>query len=180
AGRYVKNYTDDPDYRPVDEDIAAHLKQRGLLFRKETYEHNYPHCWRTDKPVLYYPIEAWFIRTSALREKLVALNRTIAWYPSAIGEGRFGNWLENVEDWNLSRSRYWGIPLPIWRTKDGKYEKCIGSFAELRAEVQKAIQAGLMQDNPLGHSDFDPHRPYVDTIILVAPDGSPMYREPEV
>ncbi|MCS6790710.1 MAG: isoleucine--tRNA ligase [Bacteroidia bacterium] len=180
AGRYVKNYTDDPDYRSVDEDIAAYLKQRGLLFRKETYEHNYPHCWRTDKPILYYPIEAWFIRTSALREKLVALNRTIAWYPPAIGEGRFGNWLENVEDWNLSRSRYWGIPLPIWRTKDGKYEKCIGSFAELRAEVQKAIQAGHMQENPLESPEFDPHRPYVDAIVLTAPDGSPMYREPEV
>jgi len=180
AGRYVKNYTSDPDYKPVDEDITQHLRQRGLLFRKEVHEHNYPHCWRTDKPVLYYPVEAWFIRTSALREKLVALNKTIEWYPPAIGEGRFGNWLENVEDWNLSRSRFWGIPLPIWRTKDGKYERCIGSFAELREAVEEAIAAGLMSHNPLDHADFDPHRPYVDEIILVAPDGSPMYREPDV
>ncbi|MCX8112101.1 MAG: isoleucine--tRNA ligase [Bacteroidia bacterium] len=180
AGRYVKNYTNDPDYKPVDEDIAQNLRQRGLLFRKEVYRHNYPHCWRTDKPVLYYPVEAWFIRTSALREKLVALNRTIEWYPPAIGEGRFGNWLEHVEDWNLSRSRFWGIPLPIWRTRDGKYERCIGSFAELQEAVEEARHKGLMPHNPLDRPDFDPHRPYVDEIILAAPDGSPMYREPDV
>lgn len=180
AGRYVKNYRDDPDYRPVDEDIIAHLRERGLLFRKETYEHNYPHCWRTDKPILYYPIEAWFIRTSLLREKLVQLNKQIAWYPPTIGEGRFGNWLENVEDWNLSRSRFWGIPLPIWRTKDGRYERCIGSFAELHAAVAEAQRAGFMSHNPVEDPNFDPHRPYVDELILVAPDGSPMYREPEV
>jgi len=180
AGRYVRNYTDDPHYRPVDEDIALLLRQKGLLFRKDTYEHNYPHCWRTDKPILYYPIEAWFIRTSALREKLVELNKTIQWYPSTIGEKRFGNWLENVEDWNLSRSRFWGIPLPIWRTADGRYERCIGSFAELRQAIEEARQAGLMQENPLDQPDFDPHRPYVDAIVLVAPDGSPMYREPDV
>ncbi|RMF49133.1 MAG: isoleucine--tRNA ligase, partial [Bacteroidetes bacterium] len=180
AGRYVRNYTDDPHYRPVDEDIALLLRQKGLLFRKDTYEHNYPHCWRTDKPILYYPIEAWFIRTSALREKLVQLNKTIQWHPPTIGEKRFGNWLENVEDWNLSRSRFWGIPLPIWRTADGRYERCIGSFAELHQAIEEARQAGLMQENPLDRPDFDPHRPYVDAIVLVAPDGSPMYREPDV
>ncbi|MCS7162970.1 MAG: isoleucine--tRNA ligase [Bacteroidia bacterium] len=180
AGRYVRNYTDDPAYRPVDEDIAAHLKARGLVFRKETYTHNYPHCWRTDKPILYYPIEAWFIRTSALRAQLTAANREINWYPPAIGEGRFGNWLENVEDWNLSRTRFWGIPLPIWRTKDGSHEICIGSFAELHAEIEKARQAGFMRFNPLDSPNFDPHRPYVDEIVLCAPDGQPMYREPEV
>lgn len=180
AGRYVKNYKDDPNYKPVDEDIAQHLRQRGLLFRKETYEHNYPHCWRTDKPILYYPGEAWFIRVSALREKLVALNKTIQWFPPTIGEGRFGNWIANAEDWNLSRTRFWGIPLPIWRTPDGRYERCIGSFSELRAAVEEARQAGLMTTNPLDAPDFDPHRPYVDEIILKAPDGSPMYREPEV
>lgn len=180
AGRYVRNYTDDPNYRPVDEDIAQLLRERGLLFRKETYEHNYPHCWRTDKPILYYPLEAWFIRTSALREKLVRLNQTIRWHPPTIGEKRFGNWLENVEDWNLSRSRFWGIPLPIWRTADGRYERCIGSFAELHQAIEEARQAGLMQENPLDQPDFDPHRPYVDQIVLAAPDGSPMYREPDV
>ncbi|MCS6895139.1 MAG: isoleucine--tRNA ligase [Bacteroidia bacterium] len=180
AGRYVKNYTDDPAYRPVDEDITQNLRERGLLFRKEVYEHNYPHCWRTDKPILYYPVEAWFIRTSAMREKLSALNRQIQWHPPAIGEGRFGNWLENVEDWNLSRSRFWGIPLPIWRTSDGKYERCIGSFEELRTAVDEAIAAGVMTTNPVSDPNFDPHRPYVDEIVLVAPDGSPMYREPDV
>ncbi|MCX7764342.1 MAG: isoleucine--tRNA ligase [Bacteroidia bacterium] len=180
AGRYVKNYTNDPNFKSVDEDIIQNLKQRGLLFRKEVYEHNYPHCWRTDKPILYYPVEAWFIRTSALREKLVSLNRQIQWYPPTIGEGRFGNWLENVEDWNLSRSRFWGIPLPIWRTVDGKYERCIGSFEELREAIEASIQAGLMKENPLRQPNFDPHRPYVDEIVLVAPDGSPMYREPDV
>lgn len=180
ARRYVKNYTDDPNYRPVDEEITQMLRQRGLLFRKETYEHNYPHCWRTDKPILYYPVEAWFIRTSALRDRLVALNRTIRWHPPAIGEGRFGNWLENVEDWNLSRSRFWGIPLPIWRTAEGRYTRCIGSFAELHTAIEEARQAGLMQENPLDRPDFDPHRPYVDEIVLVAPNGAPMYREPDV
>ncbi len=180
AGRYVKNYTDDPNYRSVDEDIIAHLKSRGLVFRTEKYEHNYPHCWRTDKPILYYPVEAWFIRMSALREKLTALNKTIQWYPPSIGEGRFGNWLENVEDWNLSRTRYWGIPLPIWRTEDGRYERCIGSFEELKAAVDEAISAGLMSHNPLDNPDFDPHRPFVDEIILKAPNGAPMYREPVV
>jgi len=180
AGRYVKNYTDDPTYRSVDEDIIAHLKVRGLVFRSEKYEHNYPHCWRTDKPILYYPVDAWFIRMSTLRDRLVALNKTIQWYPSAIGEGRFGNWLENIEDWNLSRTRFWGIPLPIWRTADGRYERCIGSFAELKAAVDEAIAAGLMSQNPVNRPDFDPHRPYVDEIILKAPDGSPMYREPVV
>jgi len=129
---------------------------------------------------LYYPIEAWFIRTSALREKLVQLNKTIQWHPATIGEKRFGNWLENVEDWNLSRSRFWGIPLPIWRTADGRYERCIGSFAELHQAIEEARHAGLMQENPLDRPDFDPHRPYVDAIVLVAPDGSPMYREPDV
>ncbi len=180
AGRYVKNYTDDPDYRSPDEDIIAHLKARGFVFRTEKHEHNYPHCWRTDKPILYYPVEAWFIRMSALRDRLTALNKTIQWYPPTIGEGRFGNWLENIEDWNLSRTRYWGIPLPIWRSEDGRHERCIGSFEELRTAIEEAIAAGLMASNPLHHPDFDPHRPYVDNIILKAPDGSPMYREPVV
>lgn len=180
AGRYVKNYTDDPNYKPVDEDIIAHLKARGLVFRSEKYEHNYPHCWRTDKPILYYPVDAWFIRMQALRERLVALNKTIAWHPPSIGEGRFGNWLENIEDWNLSRSRFWGIPLPIWRTVDGRYERCIGSFSELREAAAEAVAAGLMPENPLDRPDFDPHRPFVDEIILKAPDGQPMYREPDV
>ena len=180
AGRYVKNYPDDPNYRSLDDDIIAHLKSRGLVFRTEKYEHNYPHCWRTDKPILYYPVEAWFIRMSALREKLTALNKTIQWYPTSIGEGRFGNWLENIEDWNLSRTRYWGIPLPIWRTEDGRYERCIGSFEELKAAIDEAISAGLMSENPLNNPDFDPHRPFVDEIILKAPNGAPMYREPVV
>ncbi|MCS7296777.1 MAG: isoleucine--tRNA ligase [Bacteroidia bacterium] len=180
AGRYVKNYTDDPNYKPVDEDIIQNLRERGLLFRRDTYEHNYPHCWRTDKPILYYPVEGWFIRTSLLREKLVELNRHIEWHPPTIGEGRFGNWLENVEDWNLSRSRFWGIPLPIWRTRDGRYERCIGSLEELKMEIEKARSAGLMDHNPLDQPTFDPHRPFVDEIVLVAPDGSPMYREPDV
>jgi isoleucyl-tRNA synthetase len=180
AGRFVKNYTDDLYYHSVDEDILAHLKVRGLVFRSEKYEHNYPHCWRTDKPILYYPVEAWFIRMSALRERLVTLNKTIAWYPPSIGEGRFGNWLENIEDWNLSRTRFWGIPLPIWRTADGKYERCIGSFAELHEAIDDAVAAHLMSHNPLKEAPFDPHRPYVDAIILKAPDGSPMYREPDV
>ncbi len=180
AGRYVKNYLDDPSYQPVDEDIIAHLKARGLVFRSEKYEHNYPHCWRTDKPILYYPVDAWFIRMQALRDRLVALNKTIAWHPPSIGEGRFGNWLENIEDWNLSRSRFWGIPLPIWRTADGRYERCIGSFAELREAAAEAVAAGLMPDNPLDRPDFDPHRPFVDEIVLKSPDGRPMYREPDV
>ncbi|AHM61801.1 isoleucyl-tRNA ligase [Flammeovirgaceae bacterium 311] len=184
AGRYVKEefYAEadrsKEDFRPTDVYIAIKLKEEGKAFKVEKYEHSYPHCWRTDKPILYYPLESWFIKTTAYKEQLVRLNRTINWKPESTGIGRFGNWLENLVDWNLSRSRYWGTPLPIWRTEDKKEEKCIGSLAELKAEVDKAIAAGIQQ-KPID-GEFDPHRPFVDEVYLVSESGKKMYREADL
>ncbi|MBN8652850.1 MAG: isoleucine--tRNA ligase [Cytophagales bacterium] len=182
---YVKNYTNEDeshaDYKNTDVIISIILKEENKAFKVEKYEHTYPHCWRTDKPVLYYPLDSWFIKTTALKDKMVALNKTINWKPESTGTGRFGNWLENLVDWNLSRSRYWGTPLPIWRTKDGKEEICIGSQAELKAEVEKSVKAGLMQAAMVhGPWSMDLHRPYVDEIILVSSKGEPMYREADL
>ena len=203
AGRYVKNaydpkYTIDGRYDEAaaakDETLDLHLviemKGDGRLFRSEKHVHNYPHCWRTDKPVLYYPLDSWFIRSTQAREQMIALNNTINWQPESTGTGRFGKWLENLNDWNLSRSRYWGTPLPIWRTEDGKEEVCIGSIEELFAEIDKAVKAGVMKENPwpnfkvgdYSKENYDPknidlHRPYVDHIVLVSPSGKPMKRE---
>ena len=184
AGRFVKEeyYDDetlaDPDFKPTDVLIAIKLKEDNKAFRVEKYEHSYPHCWRTDKPVLYYPLDSWFIKTTALKDRLVELNNTINWKPAATGTGRFGNWLENLVDWNLSRSRFWGTPLPIWVTKDKKELKCIGSLEELKSEVNKAVEAGLMTEGI--SDDFDLHRPYVDDIVLVSDSGQAMYREPDL
>ncbi len=193
AGRYVKN-----DYDPqlngndetLDIDLCVMLKQQGLAFKIEKHVHNYPHCWRTDKPVLYYPLDSWFIRTTACRDRMIELNETINWKPQSTGTGRFGKWLENLQDWNLSRSRYWGTPLPIWRTDDGAEELCIGSVEELYHEIEKAVAAGFMMSNPYKDNGFKPgeytsenydridlHRPYVDEITLVSPQGKPMKRE---
>ncbi len=177
GGKYVKNeyYTDgEAPEKSVDVELAIQLKEENKAFKVEKYVHTYPHCWRTDKPVLYYPLDSWFIKTTAVKEKMVALNKTINWKPEATGSGRFGNWLENLVDWNLSRSRYWGTPLPIWRTADGLEEKCIGSIAELNAEIKKAIDAGFM---PPGFELKDMHRPYVDDVILVSAKGEKMTRE---
>jgi isoleucyl-tRNA synthetase len=176
--RYVKNYKDDKEYQDVNVDISVKLKKENRAFRIEKYEHNYPHCWRTDKPILYYPLDAWFIRTTAVKEKMVALNETINWKPKSTGEGRFGNWLENMVDWNLSRSRFWGTPLPIWRTGDDSEEKCIGSIKELNAEIKKAneVLGGEVNKQYLHEGILDLHKPYVDEIVLVSESGSPMYR----
>ncbi len=132
SGRFVKNYKDDPHYMDVNVDIAVKLKKENRAFKVEKYEHNYPHCWRTDKPIIYYPLDAWFIKTTAVKDRMIELNNTINWKPASTGTGRFGNWLENMVDWNLSRSRFWGTPLPVWRTEDGEEEKCIGSIDELK------------------------------------------------
>ncbi len=178
---YVKNYTDEdetnPDYKNTDVIISIILKEENKAFDVRKYEHTYPHSWRTDKPVLYYPLDAWFIKTTAKKDRLVALNKSINWKPESTGTGRFGNWLENLVDWNLSRSRFWGTPLPIWRTKDGKEEICIGSIDELKSEIEKAIEAGIENQ---ASSIKDLHRPYVDNIILISPSGQPMYREPDL
>jgi len=173
SGRYVKDYTDDPEYKNVDIDIAVKLKQENKALNIQKYVHNYPHCWRTDKPVLYYPLDSWFIRSTAAKDRMVELNKTINWKPESTGTGRFGNWLENLQDWNLSRSRYWGIPLPVWRTEDQQEEICIGSLEQLKIEINKANHAlGLNQSIP-----DDLHRPYIDEIILVSPSGKAMKRE---
>lgn len=178
---YVKNYTDEdetnPDYKNTDVIISIILKEENKAFDVRKYEHTYPHSWRTDKPVLYYPLDAWFIKTTAKKDRLVALNKTINWKPESTGTGRFGNWLENLVDWNLSRSRFWGTPLPIWRTKDGKEEICIGSIDELKSEIEKATKAGIKNQES---SIKDLHRPYVDNIVLVSPSGQPMYREADL
>jgi isoleucyl-tRNA synthetase len=179
---YVKNYTDenetDPDYKTTDIIISIILKEENKAFKVEKYEHTYPHCWRTDKPVLYYPLDSWFIKTTALKDKMAAANKTINWKPESTGTGRFGNWLENLVDWNLSRSRYWGTPLPIWRSKDGKQERCIGSLEELDEEIRKSLAKGFMKKSPLEAGDL--HRPYVDEVILVSESGEPMYREADL
>ncbi|MFQ5445786.1 MAG: isoleucine--tRNA ligase [Saprospiraceae bacterium] len=176
SGRYVKNYKDDPDWTSVDIDIAVKLKHENKALNVAKYAHNYPHCWRTDKPVLYYPLDSWFVRTSACKERMYELNKTINWKPASTGEGRFAKWLENLQDWNLSRSRYWGIPLPIWRTEDGSEAKCIGSIDELRAEVAKANEKfNLQQEVPA-----DLHRPYIDEVLLVSDSGKKMHREADL
>lgn len=180
GGKYVKNeyYTEgQAPEKSVDVEIAIRLKEENKAFKVEKYVHSYPHCWRTDKPVLYYPLDSWFIKTTALKDKMANLNKTINWKPEATGTGRFGNWLENLVDWNLSRSRYWGTPLPIWRTEDGTEEKCIGSIAELNAEIQKAVDAGYME---AGFELKDMHRPYVDDVILVSQSGKKMVRETDL
>jgi isoleucyl-tRNA synthetase len=180
--RFIKDYKNEPDYVDVNVDISVKLKKENRAFKVEKYEHSYPHCWRTDKPVVYYPLDAWFIKTTAKRERMVELNKTINWKPESTGTGRFGNWLENMVDWNLSRSRYWGTPLPIWRTEDGSEEKCIGSIEELNAEIKKASQVlgGDVNTHYLHDGILDLHKPYVDEVILVSESGKPMKREPDL
>ena len=191
AGRYVKNAYDSSlkeEDTTLDVDISILLKHENRAFKVEKHTHNYPHCWRTDKPVLYYPLDSWFIKTTAVRDRMIELNKTINWKPESTGTGRFGKWLENLVDWNLSRSRYWGTPLPIWRTEDGTEEKCIGSMEELMAEINKSVSLGLMKENPYkafevnnfsgdNYEKIDLHRPYVDGIILASSNGLPMQRE---
>ena len=193
AGRYVKNeYDPNMDQKTsdsVDIEIIVKLKKENRAFKTEKYEHSYPHCWRTDKPILYYPLDSWFVKTTAYKDRMIELNNTINWKPKATGSGRFGNWLDNLVDWNLSRSRFWGVPLPIWTTHDRSEEICIGSAEELKSEVEKSMEAGFMKENPFknfipgdnsteNYETFDFHRPFADEIILVSPKGEKMYRDP--
>jgi len=191
AGRYVKDYGQKEE-RPVDVDIVIKLKEGNKLFLSEKYKHSYPHCWRTDRPVLYYPLDSWFIRASRLKARMLELNQTIQWKPASTGEGRFGKWLENLQDWNLSRSRFWGIPLPIWRSEDGAEEVCVGSVAELREALQQALASGRLNEEEsranrnylkamqAGGETFDLHRPYIDEITLVSQSGQRLQREPDL
>ena len=194
AGMYVKNefYNDgEAPEKSADIQIVIKLKEDNRCFKAEKYEHSYPHCWRTDKPILYYPLESWFVKTTAAKERMVELNKSINWKPKSTGEGRFGNWLENLVDWNLSRSRFWGIPLPIWVSEDGQEQICIGSMEQLKSEIEKSIQAGFISENPLAnfvvgdmsaenYATFDLHRPFVDDIILVSTSGKAMRRESDL
>ena len=194
SGRFVKNAYDESltdDSATLDVDISVMLKKENKAFRIEKFVHNYPHCWRTDKPVLYYPMDSWFIRTTAYKERMLELNKTINWKPKSTGEGRFGNWLENLVDWNLSRTRFWGVPLPIWVTEDKSEQRCFGSVAEIKEAVDRSVEAGFMLTNPFAeyvagdnsaanYGTFDLHRPFADNIVLVSPSGNKMFREPDL
>ncbi len=193
GGKYVKNeyYTEDEPEKSVDVLISIKLKEDNKAFKIEKYEHSYPHCWRTDKPILYYPLDSWFIRSTDVKDRLIALNKTIKWKPESTGTGRFGNWLENLNDWNLSRSRFWGIPIPIWRTEDGSEERCIGSVEELKKACADSVNAGFMKENPFeafvpgdmsfeNYERFDLHKNYMDKVVLVSPSGKAMRRETDL